>query len=98
MHIIAKVIPIYKNGDKGCIKNYRPISLLSIFSKILEKVVFRKLEEHCMNQDILTDSQFGFRKGKSTETATLPFTDYILNKFDDKEFIKGVFFRSQQSF
>jgi hypothetical protein len=53
--------------------NYRPISLLSSFSKIIEKIIYRRLYEHLNTNNILVDEQFGFRENLSTETAIFTF-------------------------
>jgi len=52
--------PIYKSGDKSSLSNYRPISLLPVFSKILEKVIHKRLFDHLNNNDILIKHQYGF--------------------------------------
>jgi len=62
---IAKVIPLFKSGDPTSPDNYRPISLLSNFSKVLEKVIAARLISYLEENKILSDSQFGFRKGHS---------------------------------
>ena len=62
----AKVIPIFKSGQKTNIDNYRPISLLSTFSKILEKIVASRLTIFLNNNNILSKWQFGFRAGHAT--------------------------------
>jgi len=59
---IAKVIPLYKKGGKDIPGNYRPISLLSIFDKILEKLMFNRIYSFLVQNDILYKYQFGFRK------------------------------------
>ena len=58
---IAKVIPMYKKGTQDTLNNYRPISLLPIFNKLLEKLVFKRLMNFLNKFDILYDKQFGFR-------------------------------------
>ena len=63
---IAKIIPIYKGGDTTEVSNYRPISLISNFAKILEKIVAIRLEKFLLNNNILSEKQFGFRKNHST--------------------------------
>ena len=60
---IAKVIPIYKSGDAHSFTNYRPISLLSSLSKLLEKVVARQVMRYLNANNILYCHQYGFRKG-----------------------------------
>jgi hypothetical protein len=63
---IAKVIPIFKNSDNSLIKNYRPISLLSSFSKILEKIMYDKVTSFLDCNEILYKHQYGFRAKHST--------------------------------
>ena len=59
---IAKVIPIFKKGDKQEVNNYRPISLLTGISKILEKIIYTRLINFLQINDIFSNFQFGFRK------------------------------------
>ena len=63
---IAKVIPIFKSGDPSNVCNYRPISLISNFAKLLEKIVYNRLEKYLTSNNILSNKQFGFRKNHST--------------------------------
>ena len=66
---LAKIIPIYKKGDTRNIQNYRPIALLSIFSKLLEKLVYNRVITFIEGMGILNEEQHGFRMNRSTETA-----------------------------
>lgn len=66
---IARVTPVFKKGDKSFITNYRPISILPIFSKIFEKIVAKKLMNYLNQHSILSDSQYGFCPNFSTELA-----------------------------
>ena len=63
---IAKVVPIYKSSDSTILKNYRPVSLLPAFSKLLEKIVFKQLMSFLTGQNILYDHQYGFRPKHAT--------------------------------
>ena len=63
---VAKVFPIYRSGDKKCISNYRPISVLSFFSKVFEKVMYNHLIDFIDDNNILSKHQFGFKKNHST--------------------------------
>ena len=63
---IAKVTPIFKKGDKQLIKYYRPISLLPICGKILEKIIFNNLYSYLHTHNLITKNQSGFRLGDST--------------------------------
>jgi len=66
---LAVIVPIFKDGDKKCVENYRPISLLSVFSKIFENCVQEKLNNYLEHTKFYSPQQFGFLKGKSTDTA-----------------------------
>ena len=68
---IAKVVPIHKGGSKSEVSNYRPISLLSSFSKIFEKAMYARLINFLNSNKTLTESQYGFRAGRSCEHALL---------------------------
>ena len=63
--------PTYKEDIKSDPNNYRPISILPIVSKIIEKVVFNQLYEYLISNNLLADSQHGFRPMHSTLTALL---------------------------
>lgn len=70
---------------------YRPISSLTAFSKILEKVVYNRLSQHLYVNKIITPEQFGFRKNSNTETAIYTLTDNILKTLDERNHILGIF-------
>jgi hypothetical protein len=74
---IVKVIPIFKSGSKSDPSNYRPISLLNIFSKIFEKAINSRILNFLSKHNILNINQFGFRKNHSTEFALIKLTDTI---------------------
>ena len=65
----AKVTPIYKKDNRECIENYRPVSILPIFGKIFEKLIYNRLYKFLSANGILHDEQFGFRKNHSTVHA-----------------------------
>lgn len=73
----AKVIPLYKSGNKKDVNNYRPISLLPIFGKVLEKHVCNTLSDYLTENNILSKFQFGFRKSHSTCDALLSIKKHI---------------------
>lgn len=95
---IARVIPIFKNGKKTCTNNYRPISLLSVFTKILEKLMYKRLISFVNAYDILNDNQFGFRSGHSTTHATLLITDKIQKAIEKQEYSCGIFLDLSKAF
>ena len=80
---IAKVKPLFKKGSKTVPSNYRPISLLSLLSKVFERVVLDQTEEFLSLNKILYDYQSGFRKNHSTDTCLSFLNDKILKGFDD---------------
>ena len=63
----SNITPVFKSGAKGSVSNYRPISLLSIPSKLLERIVHNRLLHHLITNSILSPRQFGFRPGSSTQ-------------------------------
>jgi len=69
------VLPLHKKGDKFNISNYRPISLLPTFSKIFEKAMCSRLNQHLYTNNILVPEQYAFRKGMATEDAAFRLTD-----------------------
>ena len=81
----AKVVPIHKSGSKMEISNYRPISLLPIFSKILEKLMHSRVYSFLQDQQILLKSQYGFQKNRSTEHAILDIQSKIIDAYENKE-------------
>ena len=85
----AIVCPIFKKGNKCNVENYRPVSLLSIASKVFEKIIFRELYIHFA--PILHASQNGFRKKKSIILQLLTFLDKIYKGIDDDKEIDVVF-------
>lgn len=94
----ATVIPIYKSGDKTNIENYRPISLLSVLSKIIEKIVKSRLISHLETQKILSPNQFGFQKKISTESAILDLTENITNSLNDGDSCLAIFLDLAKAF
>ena len=74
---IAKVIPIYKNGDATKCTNYRPISILSLLNNIFEKLLYKRLYDYLEKFEILYQYQYGFRKGHSTVQALVELVDKI---------------------
>ena len=95
---IAKVIPLYKAGEKNLFTNYRPVSLLSQFSKIFEKIFSKRLDKYIDNFSLLNDSQYGFRSGKSTALALMELTEDISFAMDEKMYTVGVFIDLKMAF
>lgn len=94
---IAKVVPIYKNGNKHFFNNYRPISLLPQFSKISEKLFVVRLDNF-LDKFNLINEQYGFRANRSTSMAVTALVEDIATAIDNKEFAIGVFIDLSKAF
>lgn len=95
---VAKVIPLYKTGDKHNFTNYRPVSLLPQFSKILEKLFNTRLDTFIEKHKLLTDSQYGFRENRSTSLALMELIEEITNCVDNKKYAIGIFIDLKKAF
>ena len=95
---VARVIPVYKGGNKLLVNNYRPISTLPLLSKILEKLMCSRLKSFLNSFKILTDHQFGFRTGTSTSDAVLQFTDFCYDSLNRKQVLAAVFLDFAKAF
>lgn len=95
---LAKVIPVHKSGSKEDINNYRPISILPVFSKIMEKAISTRLVNFLENNNLLSNSQFGFRQNRSTESALIQFVNNVYNCLEEKLFVAGVFIDLSKAF
>jgi hypothetical protein len=87
----ALVKPVFKKGDRDDVNNYRPITLLPVISKIVEKVVESQFKEFIERKDILFRNQFGFRKGYSTNNAVFRLCEEILRALDQSHHSIAVF-------
>ena len=79
---LANVVPVHKKDKKHLLKNYRPISLLPIFGKIFEKLIYNSLHTHIVSCSLLNQNQSGFRSGDSSINQLLSITNYIFQAFD----------------
>ena len=95
---LAKVILLFKKGCPLTASNYRPISLLSVFSKIIEKVMYKRLYDFLELHTILYNFQFGVRASHSINHALISLTEMIKNTLDNKRFGCGIFLDLQKAF
>ena len=79
----ANVVPAFKKGNRLSAENYRPISLTSICSKVLEYIIYKRIMAHCEKHNILVDYQHGFRKSTSCETRLITVRGEIAKWKDD---------------
>ena len=81
---LAKV-PIFKGGSRIDPSNYRPISILSVFSKVLESLVSKSLNNFIISKKILHDKQFGFQAGKNTTDAIIAFVSHVQDNLEQRK-------------
>jgi hypothetical protein len=94
----SRTVPIFKAGSPLLCDNYRPISLLSVISKVLEKYVANKLTSHLTDNNLLYEHQYGFQKGKSTVHNLLVLTNFVAKEINDKKFVAGLFLDLKKAF
>ena len=94
----AKIRPIHKAESRKLLTNYRPISILSPISKILERIVFNQLTTFLSANNILYKYQFGFRKNHSTELALIEISDLIYKALDSSEFFFSLYLDLSKAF
>ena len=87
---LAYVTPVYKSGDKFSINNYRPVSVISVFSKILEKLMYTRLLNFVNKYKLLYKFQFGFRENYGTTLALIYLTDYLCQALNNGDYIIGI--------
>ena len=95
---IAKIIPIHKSDDETNPENYRPISLLSIFNRLFEKIMYNRLIKFIDKYDLLYDSQYGFRAKHSTQQAIIDITHKIQQNMDHGKYTCGIFIDLKKAF
>ena len=95
---IARIIPLFKSCDKQNVSNYRPISLLPQFSKILEKIFNNRLMNFLNSNNLLYLRQYGFRKNMSTSMAIMELVENITTAMDNGKFTIGVFIDLKKAF
>lgn len=95
---VAIVTPIHKKGPKGTVENYRPISVTSCCSRILEKIVKNNLTQYLMKNNLIRKSQHGFLPGCSTDTILTVFYDKVTSYLDLNHAVDAVFFDFRKAF
>jgi Notch-like protein len=87
----ATIIPMFKKGGRKDLSNYRPISILTTFNKIFEKVMYNRLVQHLDDHNILSKYQYGFRAKLGTDNAIFNLITEILRSLNHKSMIGGIF-------
>jgi hypothetical protein len=94
----AEINPIFKDGEMTNIKNYRPIFLLTSFSKIFEKVMYKRLYNHFVNNNVFAPEQYGFRNKLSTELASYKLLNDVLTSLKNRSIVGGIFCDIRKAF
>ena len=95
---VGKIIPVFKKGNVELLENYRPVSILPIFGKIFEKIIFSRLYGFFTAKGILHDKQFGFRRGHSTSHALHNSVEIIKSATDNNQHVLGIFIDLSKAF
>ena len=95
---MALVTLIYKSNEENKFENYRPISVITFFAKILDKIMYKRLINFVEKNNILSEHQNGFRKNRSTELAIIEFIDKITKAIDKGEYTIGIFLDLSKAF
>ena len=90
--------PLFKKGDRTIPSNYRPISLLTAFSKVIEKALYNRLIDHLNTNNLIHPQQFGFRRNLSTENAIFNLTHDVSKALNNKLSVGGIFFDLEKAF
>lgn len=95
----AKVLPVYKNkGNRLLVNNYRPISILPIYSKIFEKILNSQMHNHLEAESIISNSQYGFQRNKGTHDALVKFANTAFTALNSSNIIFGLFIDFSKAF
>lgn len=92
------ILPVHKNGDKMAATNYRPISILPALSKILERAINTRLVNYLEKYNLLSNNQYGFRKGRSTADAVSEVNNFIIGSLDVRKKCLAIFIDLAKAF
>ena len=95
---MANVVPVYKKNDKQNIKNYRPVSLLPIFGKIFERIIYNEMYPFFIQNELISPNQSGFKQGDSCINQLLSITHDIYQSLDEVYEVRGVFLDMSKAF
>lgn len=95
---LARVVPLYKNGAKEAVSNYRPISIISVFAKVFDEIIYNRLMDFLLKSEVFSDSQFGFLPGRSTIDAISNVMEEVYRSLDENSYAIGLFFDCSKAF
>ena len=94
----SRVVPLFKSKSPKLVNNYRPISTLSVLSKIIEKIMKKRVVSYLEDNELICEKQYGFREGYNTSDAILEFTDICAHELDNRKFTIAVFLDLSKAF
>ena len=94
----ADITPIYKKGDASQVSNYRPISILPAMCRLFERILADDINVHLYHNRLITDAQYGFVKGRSTELQLLNCSKMWINAIDSNKFVDTVYIDFSKAF
>ena len=94
----GNIVPIHKKGDKQTLKNYRPVSLLPICGKILERLMFNGMFNFFIENELISSNQSGFKPGNSCVNQLMSVTHEIYKSFDEGHKVRGVLLGISKAF
>ena len=94
----AKVVPVFKKGSKLDVGNYRPVSILNVLSKVLERTVHKQMDEYLKKRNLLFSHQSGFRGGYSTDTCLVDMSNYVRSEMGKGNMVGMVLIDLQKAF
>ena len=94
----AKITPLHKKESKLDFHNYRPISLLSVYSKLFEKLVYSRVYAYLVKYNLISSKQFGFRSNHSCNHAIISLTEHVKKLIDEGQIVCGVFIDLEKAF
>ena len=95
---LGRITAVHKKGSRLDVNNYRPVTVLPVLSKIIEKIMFTRLNNFLDQQNMISCKQFGFRKGKSTSDAILNFLSTIFSDLESGKIPVGICFDLSRAF
>lgn len=95
---LAKTYPKYKSGCPMEASNYRPISLISTFSKVIERIALKRVLDYCNHHSLLTDKQHGFIQGKSTTTAIIKLAEFVIDHLEKGKLVTSIMLDFSKAF
>ena len=91
-------MPIFKKGQKSDPANYRPVSLTCVICKLFERLLQKSIVHHLESNNLIANSQHGFRQKRSCTTNLLEFLDYVTKSIDDGEPVDVIYYDFAKAF